>query len=113
MMDSIMKSLNQNLQKVIRVLKDSGNTLNDITNRQLSDLSSVSTKYILRNKILIEEYFAIATPSSEDDYNFASNRSIKIYIDIAFKIDTKYKFRAILGAIIGYLLKWKYKLLIL
>lgn len=106
-----MKSLNQNLQKVIRVLKDSGNTLNDITNKQLSDLSGVNTKYILRNKILIEEYFAIATPSSEDDYNFASNRSIKIYIDIAFKIDTKYKFRAILGAIIGFLLKWKYKLL--
>ena len=47
-----MKSLNQNLQKVIRVLKDSGNTLNDITNKQLSDLSGVNTKYILTQLLL-------------------------------------------------------------
>ena len=56
-----MKSLNQNLQKVIRVLKDSDSTLEDITDTKLSELSDVSTKYIQRNRIDIEEYYTIAS----------------------------------------------------
>lgn len=95
--------------KVIRVLKDSDSSLSNVTNKQLSEISGVSTKYITRNKANIEEYYKIAQSSSDTDYNFAANRSLKVYIDLSFKTDDKFMYRNLLGAIAGYLLKWKYK----
>lgn len=104
------KILNPNLQKVIRVLKDDpDNALSSITNKQLSDISGVSTKYLQRNKELIEAYYNNSTPSSEEDYTFVYDRSIVAYIELAKQSDSKFIYRKVLGAIVGYVLKWEHK----
>lgn len=99
------------LQQVIRVLKHSGITLDDISNVELAELSDTNTKYIQRNKQSIVDYFDTAPEPTENDIRYFENRSLQSYISNAMSQDSKFIYRGILGAIVGYLLKRELKLL--
>lgn len=105
------KELNLHLQQVIRVLKHSGNTLDDISNVELAEVSDANTKYIQRNRQSIIDYFQTAPEPTADDLHYFENRSLQSYISIALHQDSKFIYRDVLGAIVGYLLKRKHKLL--
>ncbi|EIF50713.1 hypothetical protein [Sulfurovum sp. AR] len=105
------KEINPDLQKIIRVLKNSGNTIEDISNSQLSDIAGLNRKYIQRNKLSIQAYYDTAAKATKSDYTFFSNRNIDVYMNIAFNKKDKFIYRDTLGAVVGYLLKWEYNLL--
>ena len=106
------KELNLNLQKAIRVIKHLDGKLQDLTQEELSEISRTNTKYLQRNKDSIEAYFESDTPkASNSDIRYVLNHCLEYYIKIATKKNEKFIFRNILGSIVGYLLKWEYKLL--
>ena len=105
------KYLNPNLQRVIRVLKNSGDTLDDIGISHLADITGTNRHYIQRNKPRIHAYYDVASVPTDSDVRFFENRSIDAYIDIALKSAVEYPYRDMLGAIVGYLMKREYKML--
>lgn len=103
--------INENLKKVIRVVKDSGYTCDNYNKTEVAEISKLSRKYLQRKKIEIQSYWNEATKPTQSDKRYFENRCLEYYIEIAEKMDDKYIYKNILGAIIGFQLRYKYKLL--
>jgi len=99
------------LQQVIRVLKYSGNTLDDISDVELAKISDTNTKYLQRNRQSINEYFNTTVEPTADDIQYFERRSLQTFINISINQDGRFVYRNVLGAIAGYVLKREHKLL--
>lgn len=101
-----MSTLNQDIQKVIRVLKHR-NLLDTSNNQELAKLSGVNVKTIHRNKSLRDQYAKIApTPTTNDELS-VDKKLVDNYIQVAMNNTkkSKYYYSNILGAVAGYILR--------
>lgn len=97
-----VKPLNENVQKYLRCIKRLERAY-IVT--EFAEVAGVSRKCINYNADKIEAYYQIAPPPTEADLKWFDARSIDYYLKNT--IDTK----SALGAIVGYLLKYRYGLL--
>jgi DNA-binding transcriptional MerR regulator len=107
-----MSSLNQNLQKVLRVLKDR-KLLDSTNNEELAKLAGLSSRTIRRLQDEIDQYIQTAPkPTSQDELS-VDKKILDKYIETAIVMNdnSKYDYTNILGAIAGFVLRQEHDLI--
>lgn len=98
--------MNQNLQKVIKVLKYRG-VIESTNNQELARLSGLVPKTITRSKEEIKAYTLTAPEPTDNELLSIDKKLIENYIEMATTNtnNSKYYYANILGAIAGYVLR--------
>ncbi|WP_415408245.1 hypothetical protein ACLHDG_06745 [Sulfurovum sp. CS9] len=97
-----IKPLNEKVQRYIRCIKRLDQAYSVTPKTELAEVTGVSRRYLQRNSEKIEAYYRTAPPPSDNNLTWYYNRSIDYYLKGTQNA------RTALGAIVGYLLKYRY-----
>ena len=99
------KQLNPNVARYLRCIKRAKEAFGATPKTEVAEICGVSRKYLQRNSGLIEAYYLQAPEADEADLRWYGNRHLQAFIRTA---DGP---RSELGAIVGWLLRYRYGLL--
>lgn len=101
--------LNKQGKATMRYIKSINQTLANSNNELLALMSGLSREYFSRNKMELEQYYIIAPESTMEEIEHFNKKNLDFYL--SSDSEDRLIFIQELGAIVGYLMKYKYNLL--